>query len=496
MIVLVVSAFIMQGFQCASREMTTAKVAYQNKDYNKAIDFVKQELQKNPNNLEAEILLTESYLLVNDVENAHKSYLKIAEKDTAKIVKERKQGLRNQLWVKAYNEGFINYQNYNKTKDEKYLEKSLALVQIGSFHMPRIVDFFVLEASIYEAKKDEAKAKDAYVKFVDNLKNELDFAKNNNVYVNMPAEVLTTKFGKASKSVPSMRSNGDSVRTDIYSIKGSQSYFFLERIEGKNWQVIGWRINPPRDWADGEKQQSFALNTLPFGALATHFYHKEKDKESALKYIKLLCMLEPTNSDANTSMVNLYIELDKKDEAIKEIEALTKKEPDNKVYFEQFGSLYMSFNDYDKAIEQYETSLKIDPTYDFALRNIGSAYKNKAYKLQIAEQDKFDKDPKYKINTDSYFPFLTKSAEYFERSLNTEKFRDDMDVLSEIANIYLVTNDQAKLQATIKKLENIELTLDKDQKLSYYLKMMKIYGDMKNNEKLAEIEKKYKEITK
>lgn len=476
--------------------MTTAKVAYQSKDYDKAIEFAKLELQKNPNNLEAEILLTESYLLVRDVENAHKSYLKIMEKDSVQLVKERKQGLRNQLWVNAYNDGYNNYSNYNKTKDEKYLDKALTLAQIGSYHMPRIVDFFMLEASIYEAKKDENGAKEAYMKFVDNLKPELDFAQKNGVYVNMPTSELFKKFGKPSRVMPSMRSTGDSSRTDIYAIKGLPSFFFSEKPAGKDWQVVGWRINPPRDWADGEKMQAFAINTIPFSVLASTFYNKEKDKEQALKYIKLLCMLEPNNSEANTSMVSLYVELDKKDEAIKEIEALTKQEPDNKVYLEQFGTLYMSFNDYDKAIEQYEKALKIDPNYDYALRNIGSAYKNKAHLLQLAEQEKFDKDPKYRINVASYTPFLQKSAEYFERCLNTEKFRNDMDVLSEIANIYLVTDDKTKLQATITKLENIELTLDKEQKLTYYLRMMKIYGDMKNNEKLSEIEKKYHELSK
>jgi len=65
-----VSALLMQGSQCASREMTTAKVAYQNKDYQKAVEFAKLEIQKNPNNYEAKLLLADSYIQLRDIENA------------------------------------------------------------------------------------------------------------------------------------------------------------------------------------------------------------------------------------------------------------------------------------------------------------------------------------------------------------------------------------------------------------------------------------------
>ncbi|HOK14859.1 MAG TPA: tetratricopeptide repeat protein, partial [Candidatus Kapabacteria bacterium] len=203
---------------------------------------------------------------------------------------------------------------------------------------------------------------------------------------------------------------------------------------------------------------------------------------------------EPYNADANTSLINLYIELDKKDVAIKEMEELVKAEPDNKIYWEQYGSLLMNFGDYDSAIEKYKKSLSIDPNYDFALRNIASAYKNKAYKIQVEEQDKLDKDPKYKINVEAFLPYLRSSAEFFERSLNTEQFRDDMDVLAELANIYLVTNEKNKLDAVVSKLEAIEDKIDDSKKSNYYLKMIKIYSDMKNEKKLKEVQSKFENI--
>ena len=492
-LVLLVSALLMQGSQCASREMTTAKVAYQNKDYQKAVEFAKLEIQKNPNNYEAKLLLADSYIQLRDIENAHLVFKELMDKDTISIIKERKVGMRNALWVNAYNEAWNNYSKFNKTKDEQAYIKGVALTQIGAFYMPRIVDFYIIEASLHELKGDQEKAMEAYKKYVENIKPELDFAKANGVYINFPAEKLSEKFGKPSKVTSSINMSGDSIRTDTYVVKGRTVYFFSDKANGQ-WQVAGWRVNPPRDWLPAEQTQFTPLNSSPIGALASYYYHNLKDKEGALNYVKLLTMLEPYNADANTSLINLYIELDKKDVAIKEMEELVKAEPDNKIYWEQYGSLLMNFGDYDSAIEKYKKSLSIDPNYDFALRNIASAYKNKAYKIQVEEQDKLDKDPKYKINVEAFLPYLRSSAEFFERSLNTEQFRDDMDVLAELANIYLVTNEKNKLDAVVSKLEAIEDKIDDSKKSNYYLKMIKIYSDMKNEKKLKEVQSKFENI--
>jgi len=492
-LILLVSTLLMQGFQCASREMTTAKVAYQSKDYEKAIQFAKLEIQKNPNNYEAKLLLADSYIQIQDIINAHDVFKELIDKDTVAIIKERKAGMRNAIWVNAYNQAWNNYNKYSKTKDEEAYTKGIKLAEIGAFYMPRMVDFYIIEGALHELKGVEESAMEAYNKYIENLKPELEFAKTNNIYINFPTEHLVERFGKPSKITPAINMSGDSIRTDAYVIKGRTVYFFSDQSNGK-WQVAGWRVNPPKDWLPAEQTQFTPFNTMPLGALAAYYYHTKKDKEAALKYVKLLTLLEPYNTEANTSLINLYLELNKKDVAIKEMEELIKTDPENKIYWEQFGSLLMNFGDYDGAIEKYKKSLQIDPNYDFALRNIASAFKNKAYKIQVAEQDKLDKDPKYKINVESFMPFLRESAKYFELSLKTERFNNDMDVLGELANIYLVTNEKDKLNQVVSQLESIENTIDDSKKSNYYLKMIKIYSDMKLNDKLNDVQKKFEQF--
>jgi hypothetical protein len=45
-IFLIIGTFLMQGFQCASPELTTAKLAAQNKDWQKAKQYLEKELEK------------------------------------------------------------------------------------------------------------------------------------------------------------------------------------------------------------------------------------------------------------------------------------------------------------------------------------------------------------------------------------------------------------------------------------------------------------------
>jgi hypothetical protein len=77
--------------------------------------------------------------------------------------------------------------------------KGVTFTQIGAFYMPRIVDFYIIEASLHELKGDQEKAMEAYNKYVENIKPELDFAKANSIYINFPTEKLSEKLGNHRK---------------------------------------------------------------------------------------------------------------------------------------------------------------------------------------------------------------------------------------------------------------------------------------------------------
>jgi tetratricopeptide (TPR) repeat protein len=232
------------------------------------------------------------------------------------------------------------------------------------------------------------------------------------------------------------------------------------------------------------------MNTTPIRALAQlHYVRKEFD--ASLKYIQLFAQIEPTNPEANTSLVALYQELGKTDDALKSVDELTKSDPKNKYAWAQYGDLLQNMSRYQESIDKYEKALEIDPTYEFVLRNIASAYKNLAGDVQRKQQDKIEADSKYKPDYEEYFPHLRKSAEYFSRAMKTPEFANDFQVMGELANIYTVLDQANELKQILNKLEAVESSVPKNKRDQYYLILMKIYGDLKESQKLQEVRAKY-----
>ena len=154
--------------------------------------------------------------------------------------------------------------------------------------------------------------------------------------------------------------------------------------------------------------------------------------------------------------------------------------------------MLQNLKNYDEAIKAYEKALEIDPAYDFVLRNIGSAYKNKSSIIQHAQQDKETADKTYKPNTAEYFPLLKKSAEYFAKAMETEKFKNDFRILGEMANIYTVMSDELNLKKTLASLITLEPSVESiSDKKSYYLILLSIYGSLKQTDKMNEVQTKY-----
>ena len=84
--ILIIATIALQGFQCASREMTTAKVAIKSGEIDKAIENLNKEIEKNPKNGEAYILLAELNLGAGKVQEAI-NYMDQAEPLVAKDAK-------------------------------------------------------------------------------------------------------------------------------------------------------------------------------------------------------------------------------------------------------------------------------------------------------------------------------------------------------------------------------------------------------------------------
>lgn len=488
----IAGVIFLQGFQCSSREMTTAKVAFQQKDYTKAIDFAQQEITKNPSNGEALLLIADAYLMKGNPKKAAEFAMKAEQviKDVKMI--QRPKMLQNKIWVEAYNTGVDNFNKYFSTKQTKFLDSAINNFEVGKFIRPEMVDFYNFSGQAYENKGDSLSAMDEYKTYIEKTDADLKIFESKMIYLQMPRQDAVVKLGKPVSTTGQAGLKEDSLITDLYSIDGKDLYvFYKDNKKDLNFELEGIRYNPPSNWLPSEQSQWSVFNTAPIGALAQYNYIKGKYQE-ALKYLKLLSMLEPMNSNINSFLVQIYQDLGKTDEAYSYINSLIKKEPKNKFYLTQLADLYQNDKKYPEAIENYNKALEADPYFENALRNIASAYKNKASLKQKEIKEKMDVDKNYKPNPEDYFPDLRQSAKYFESVSKADKYKNDFKVFSELANIYYVLDDKAKFNNSIEKLESLESLVPASEKEYYYLDMMKLFSILKNNEKTEYYKNKIK----
>jgi len=489
---LAIGTVAFEGFQCSSKELTTAKVAYNNKEYDRAIEFAKQEVAKNPKNTEAYLVLAQAYIKKEDWMNAAKAAKQADEQQTDKIPAQQPKMLLFQIWTESYNRGVNNLNRYYSNNITRFLDSASYYFSVGKIARPDLTDFYYLMGTVYEAKHDTASAIKEYTKFVELSKNDIEIFQKYNLFIGIPRNDVIAKMGKPVLSTPGNYNGIDSTITDLYSIDNKDLYiFYKDNKKDLNYSLFGLRYDPPQNWLEAERSAFTPFNTAPIAGLAQLYYAKG-DYNQALNYLKLLGTLEPNNENANSFLVQIYQDMGKPDDAFKYVNELIQKNPKNKFYWTQLADMQQNDKKYDEAIASYEKALEIDPTYYVAIRNIAAAYKNKASVIQRQQADKLDKDKNYKPNPEEYFPYLRKSAEYFEKATKTKQYQNDYRVYADLANIYFVLNETDKLNQNITKLESLESSVPEGEKESYYLNLLKLYSDLKRSDKVKEIQEKIK----
>lgn len=475
-IVFFLFAIILQSFQCESPEFTTAKLAIRNKDLDKAELNLEKEIKNNPNNGEAYIMLAEVRLMKNDYRGAA---LTINSADSVLkdvMLKIQAEQFKSNLWRLAYNNGIDLFNRYFSTKNAKFLDSAISVFNAGVLVRPQIYDFYPLIAQAYEVKGDTTNAVKYYTLYADMVKEELELCKEYGIYVNMPRKDFLEKAGKPIMTKGLRFSpQSDSILIDRFDLKGKEVYLYSRDKEGY-FKIFGWRVNPPKHWPTNEKEQPTELNSTPFAALAQTYFNR-RDYENSVKYIKLLLLLEPDNSEANAFLVNIYQLENRQDEAIKFAQSLIAQDPKNKLYHAIYGDILLQLGKYDEAISEYEKALAIDPNYDLVLRNCAAAYKNK---VAIIQKRQIDEN---KINEKEYIDDLKKSAELFERVKKTPRFTNDFEIYKDLAEIYFVMNKQDSLKQTVAEMEAIEQLVKDEEKEQYYLALLKIYSSFLKDEK-------------
>lgn len=158
----IVCGLAVTGFQCASTELTSAKLYIQQKNYEKALESLQKEVQKNPKS-------DEGYYLLGLVYGEQEKYKEMTEAYNKSLEASPKfaQDIDNSkkyFWANLFNKGVNFYQRGTKTaaKDSAkiYFDKSIAAFDNSIMIEPDSVDSYRNLAFVYLSNGENDKAID------------------------------------------------------------------------------------------------------------------------------------------------------------------------------------------------------------------------------------------------------------------------------------------------------------------------------------------------
>lgn len=148
------------GFQCASTELTSAKLYIQQKNYPKALESLKREVEKNPQSDEGYYLLGYVSGELGNFDTLVSAFNKslVISKQFEKDINASKK----YYWAQSFNQGVVNFQKGSTSKDKDssqiFFDKSIVAFKNAVAIEPDSADTFKNLAFVYmtEQKYDEA----------------------------------------------------------------------------------------------------------------------------------------------------------------------------------------------------------------------------------------------------------------------------------------------------------------------------------------------------
>jgi tetratricopeptide (TPR) repeat protein len=155
-----VLGMLLMGYQCSSTEITSAKLYIQQKNYDKALEVLQKEVQKNPKS-------DQGYYLMGVVYSEKGDYPKMVESfdqslAISKTYEKEIKDYKKSTWVTVFNRGVAFFQRATKIQDEDsmmvYFDKAVADFKAAADIEPDSADSYKNLAFAYMSKGDNEAA--------------------------------------------------------------------------------------------------------------------------------------------------------------------------------------------------------------------------------------------------------------------------------------------------------------------------------------------------
>lgn len=320
------------GFQCGSAEMTTARLAIQQKQYEKAEESLLKEVTKSANNEEAWFLLGQvrhELKKFPEMNEAFTKALAISQEHAADI-----QRYRLAVWGEHYNKGI---EHYNKgTEDSTNYDAAIDDFSLAARILPDSASTYYVMALAYLAKNDDPSAIKQLETAIQRKPNYLEAARQlGRVHLRLANDKLGRgdSVGAAASFAEAERAFQNAHDIDPGDVENLFGLVEVYELSGKNDEAL--------------KVTREALENNPNDKLFLYAYGvfllKQGNYEESIAQFKKVLDMDPENVDANyncgVAYLNWGVALKAEWEKKSEEAARTKKQiKEDLTYKERFRS--------------------------------------------------------------------------------------------------------------------------------------------------------------
>lgn len=195
----------------------------------------------------------------------------------------------------------------------------------------------------------------------------------------------------------------------------------------------------------------YGYNEARTYSLIANAYEQKNDTLGALETLKNGFEKYPNDNGILTSMIQIYLNLEKTEEAMKYLEMAISQDPNNATYYFALGTLHEKMENEEKAIETYSKAIEVDEKFFNAYYNLGALYYNKGVKqIEIANTVPPNDNERYVAETKKADIWWEKSLPYMEKCYEINP--EDKITMESLKNLYYRMKQMDKYNEMLEKL--------------------------------------------
>lgn len=464
-VIVLIFNFIASATIWDSMEMASAKLYFKQKNYPKALEFLKAEVSKNPTSEDGWFYMVLVYHELGEIKNLKDAF------DHAVVLNPKKAKDLNQMrvveWAKLFNKGV---EDLNNAVDSIGLAKAIESFELTCYVMPESTLNFRNLALTYYRMGDYENAIPNLIIGSDNGKDNMSVKLIGDIYLEK-ATNFKEQFNNINQENFEKIKNLDMIREKI---KSADVKYYLGQPTSINKPKGKKKIE---EWS----YSKYNLNlTIEDGivTVVNNQYKPQIDSSNlylALEYYaKAISILQkgietfPNDAKISETLMNSFIGAERNDEARSLLETRIQKYPDSKFDHYNLGVFLLKENKFEQAIASFETSLKLDTAMSAARYNLAASYVNWGVKEQerikkeeqIREEEELKSDKKNKNAKKekreidkSYLEKYKLALPYLETIVKDKP--DEVPMWELLGQVYANLNDMKKADEAYKKADLI-----------------------------------------